>query len=74
MVLCDSEGTEVKKITLRMLSQAHLLSQGGCTSVLAFGDVDVSVLKSHGADKIYLVKGDDFHVNNTGSVLSCLQK
>ena len=36
--------------------------------------MNTSVLKSHGADKIYRVKGADFTANNTGPVLSCLKQ
>ena len=74
LILCDTEGNQVKRITLEMLSKANALAQGGATNVVVLGDVDTSVLKSHGADKIYRVKGADFTANNTGPVLSCLKQ
>ena len=56
LILCDTDGNQVKRITLEMLSKANALAQGGATNVVVLGDVDTSVLKSHGADKIYKVK------------------
>ena len=74
LILCDTDGNQVKRITLEMLSKANALAQGGATNVVVLGDVDTSILKSHGADKIYRVKGADFTANNTGPVLSCLKQ
>ena len=44
LILCDSDGKQVKRITLEMLSKAKSLSNGGKTNVVVLGDVDTGIL------------------------------
>ena len=39
LILCDTDGNQVKRITLEMLSKANALAQGGATNVVVLGDV-----------------------------------
>ncbi len=75
LVFCESEGGQVKKTALELLTKArHLAGQlGGGVNAVLVGAGDTASLAAHGADTIYTVSGDAFAPYTTGAFAKALE-